>query len=98
MSVSKTQASSSLGVEKDSSVTEVVRQLLSEIDLTDAACMVVLAAATAAAATAAERARAGPFPWPYYFIGTRDSFMHELVPVRSQVRGSGISRCFKLIA
>ncbi|KAK9838261.1 hypothetical protein WJX81_000973 [Elliptochloris bilobata] len=27
----------------------------------------------------------GPFPWPTYFIGTRDSFTHRLVPLRSQV-------------
>jgi hypothetical protein len=44
-------------------------------------------AAAAAVRAGAEglRAAAGPFPWPTYFIGTRDSFTHRLVPLRSQV-------------
>lgn len=67
------------------SVPDVVKRQLNEADLTDAASMLVLAVATAAAATPAERARAGLLPWPYYFIRTRDSFTHELVPVQSQV-------------
>ena len=43
-------------------------------------------AAAASAAAGALRTAAGPFPWPTYFIGTRDSFTHRLVPRRSQVR------------
>ena len=44
-------------------------------------------AAAAAVRAGAEglRAAAGPFPWPTYFIATRDSFTHRLVPLRSQV-------------
>lgn len=74
-----------LVISSGSSVADVVKRQLSEVELTDAASMLVLAVATAAAATPAERARAGLFPWPYYFIGTRDSFRHELVPVQSLV-------------
>ena len=86
--VSTSKAAASLGVSGDCSLADLVKQQLSEVDLTDAACMLILAASAAAAATPAERARAGPFPWPYYFIGTRDSFTHELVPVQSQVNGN----------
>ena len=74
-----------------SSIADLVNRQLSEVDLTDAASMLVLAVAMAAAATPAERARAGLFPWPYYFIGTRDSFMHELVPVQSLVSDNSYS-------
>lgn len=55
-----------------------------------AACQPAGAVAVAAAANAAAgalRMAAGPFPWPTYFIGTRDSFTHRLVPRRSQVIG-----------
>ena len=55
-----------------------------------AACQPAGAVAVAAAASAAAgalRTAAGPFPWPTYFIGTRDSFTHRLVPLRSQVMG-----------
>ena len=69
----------------ESRVTPLLKQQLTQVDLTDAATRLVLAVATAAAATPAERARAGLFPWPYYFIGTRDSFTHELIPIQSQV-------------
>lgn len=74
-----------------SSIADLVKQQLSEVDLTDAASLLVLAVATAAAATPAERANAGLFPWPYYFIGTRDSFTHELVPVQSLVSDTMLS-------
>lgn len=74
-----------LVISSSSIVADLVKRQLGEVDLTDAASMLVLAVATAAAATPAERARAGLFPWPYYFIGTRDSFRHELVPVQSLV-------------
>ena len=74
-----------------SSVADLVKRQLSEVDLTDAASMLVLAVATATAVTPAERARAGLFPWPYYFIGTRDSFTHELVPMQSLVRDNNYS-------
>ena len=77
--------STGLFVGSNSSIPDVVKQQLNKVDVTDAASMLVLAVATAAAATPAERARAGLIPWPYYFIRTRDSFTHELVPVRSQV-------------
>ena len=75
----------SLRTMADSKVTALLEQQLRKVDLTDAAYLLVLAVATAAAAMPAERARAGLFPWPYYFIGTRDSFTHELVPIQSQV-------------
>ena len=55
-----------------------------------AACQSAGAVAVAAAVSAAAgalRTAAGPFPWPTYFIGTRDSFTHRLVPQRSQVMG-----------
>ena len=58
---------------------------LPDLASTDAASLLVQAAAAAAAASAGERAHAGPFPWPYYFIGTRDSFKYELVQRTEQV-------------
>jgi len=50
-------------------------------------------AATAAASVAAGglRTAAGPFPWPAYFIGTRDSFTHRLVPLRCEVNPAHVA-------
>ena len=45
-----------------------------------------LAAICAQAASAAERAAAGHFPWPLYFIATRDCFTFELVASTKQVQ------------
>lgn len=43
-----------------------------------------LASAVASAASAG-RGAVGEFPWPFYFIGTRDCFSYNLI-VRSEVR------------
>lgn len=45
----------------------------------------VQAAAAAIAARPGERGGAGQFPWPYYFISTRDCFTHHLVPIARKV-------------
>ncbi|KAL0039027.1 hypothetical protein WJX77_005595 [Trebouxia sp. C0004] len=47
-----------------------------------------IAATDIAAASPRDRAQAGQFPWPYYLIGTRDSFTNELVKVQTQVCSS----------
>jgi len=59
---------------------------LTGLQASDAASQLVLAVAAATAASPGERAQAGQFPWPYYLIGTRDSFTNELVKVQTQVR------------
>ena len=46
--------------------------------------LLALASAVATAASST-RSMAGEFPWPYYFIGTRDCFTYHLV-ARSEVR------------
>ncbi len=58
---------------------------LTGLQASDAASQLVLAVAAATAASPGERAQAGQFPWPYYLIGTRDSFTNELVKVQTQV-------------
>ena len=58
---------------------------LKGLQASDAASQLVLAVAAASAASPGERAQAGQFPWPYYLIGTRDSFTNELVKVQTQV-------------
>ena len=59
----------------------------------------VAVAAAASAAAGAVRTAAGPFPWPTYFIGTRDSFTHRLVPRRSQVMvlQAHIKKCMEAV-
>ena len=49
------------------------------------------AAAAVSVAAGGLRTAAGAFPWPAYFIGTRDSFTHRLVPLRRQVNPSHIT-------
>ena len=44
-----------------------------------------LAQAAAVRACAAAACPATPLPWPFYLIGTRDSFTHELVTKATQV-------------
>lgn len=58
---------------------------LTGLQASDAASQLVLAVAAATAASPGERAQAGQFPWPYYLIGTRDSFTNELVKLQTQV-------------
>ena len=43
------------------------------------------AAATVCANTHGIKGLLPPFPWPFYLIGTRDSFTYELVVKRQQV-------------
>lgn len=50
-----------------------------------------LASAVATAACAG-RAAIGEFPWPYYFIGTRDCFTYNLV-AKSEARVLHLSVC-----
>ena len=45
-----------------------------------------LAQAAAARVCATTLGVSSPFPWPFYLIGTRDSFTFELVVQSSQVR------------
>ena len=50
------------------------------------ASAVAMAAACFVAADPLARSAAGPFPWPYYLISTRDSFTYGLVQRSEQVR------------
>ncbi|KAL0039028.1 hypothetical protein WJX77_005595 [Trebouxia sp. C0004] len=61
---------------------------LTGLQASDAASQLVFAVAAASAASPRDRAQAGQFPWPYYLIGTRDSFTNELVKVQTQVCSS----------